>query len=132
MFSLYIACTWIDPADPGVHKAQERFSPRKPESLSSESSRYGGQPVEETKKSLKTFLATQEEGYEPIADTGCQPLTDHFAEKSCCKRKREPDEIDPDENSLYCSICDAEVPNQPSLLSLNKCISDFKLSFCLP
>lgn len=107
VFSLYIACTWIDPADPGVHKAQEKYSPKKPESRS-ESGRYG-QPVEETRKSLKTFLATQEEGYEPIADTGCQPLTDRFAEKSCCKRKREPDEIDPEEQSLYCSICDAEV-----------------------
>jgi len=29
-----------------------------------------------------------------IVNTGCQPLTDTFAEKSCCKRKREPDGIE--------------------------------------
>lgn len=107
VFSLYIACTWIDPADPGVHRAQEKYNPKKP--ASPDAAGGYGQPVEEARKTLKTFLATQEEGYEPIADTGCQPLTENFAEKSCCKRKRESDEFDPDEQSLYCSICDAEV-----------------------
>ncbi|KAG0613591.1 hypothetical protein M758_6G113900 [Ceratodon purpureus] len=124
VFSLYIACTWIDPADPGVHKAQEKYNPKKPDP-SSESSRCG-QPVEETRKSLKNFLAVQEEGYEPIADTGCQPLTDRFAEKSCCKRKREPDEIDPDEQSLYCSICDAEISiHSKHCRACDKCVHGF-------
>lgn len=99
VFALYIICTWIDPADPGVHRAKQKHSPQKDEKFD----------AGDTRKSLKTFLATKEEGYEPI-ETGCKPL-DHLQllPKQCTKRKREPEEFDPEEQSLYCSICDAEV-----------------------
>lgn len=106
---LYIACTWIDPADPGVHGLQEKYNPKKEETESS----TDGQPSPEgEKKSIQTILEAPEDGQEPPEVTEESALG-KLVEKACCKKKKE--EKGPDEPDLYCSICDADV-RPPSLL----------------
>ncbi len=85
---LYIACTRIDPVDPRVHRSQEKYSPKKEAEAGPEEGR-DEQAVEagEQKKSSQ-----QGNGCNPLG--GCQ---------------RQPEDLDSDEELLYCSICDADV-----------------------
>lgn len=105
VFSLYIACTWIDPADPGVRLEKQKDISKKEVAASG---RYG-QPMEEPKQTIMDLLANRESGYGTIEESGCKPMSEKLIEKSCCKRKREDEESSLDSQSLYCSICDAEV-----------------------
>ena len=114
VFVLYIACTWIDPADPGIHRSHEKYNPKKEETGSG----TDGQPSPEgEKKSIGTILEEPEDGQEPPEATEKTALGT-LVQQSCCKRQQEPDERNPEEPGLYCSICDADVCARSSLLFL--------------
>lgn len=121
MCILYIACTWIDPADPGVHRSQEKYNPKKQAETGAASRDLETGPGrdERERKSMRSHLETRDEGDEPTENTGS---------KSPDRSKRhrsEPEESD--EDKLYCSICDADVsPPLSSFLG-----EPFNKWFCL-
>uniref|UniRef100_A0A7I4BF87 S-acyltransferase n=1 Tax=Physcomitrium patens TaxID=3218 RepID=A0A7I4BF87_PHYPA len=122
VFSLYIACTWIDPADPGVRLEKQKDNSKKEVAASG---RYG-QPMEEPKQTIMDLLANRESGYGTIEESGCKPMSEKLIEKSCCKRKREDEESSLDSQSLYCSICDAEISVQSKhCRACDKCVHGF-------
>lgn len=116
---LYVACTWIDPADPGVYRSQEHYSPKKEAETgpSREGDAGEGGDGEEPKKSLQSQLEIREEGHER---TGCKPL------ERCQGQQREPADVHPDEELLYCSICDADISvHSKHCRACDKCVHGF-------
>ncbi|KAG0585965.1 hypothetical protein KC19_2G052700 [Ceratodon purpureus] len=122
VFILYITCTWIDPADPGVHRSHEKYSPKKEETGSG----TDGQPSEQGKKSIKTILEEgPEDNLEPPEANEKSALR-LLADKSCCKGQQEPGEKSPDEEVLYCSICDADISaHSKHCRACDKCVHGF-------
>jgi hypothetical protein len=114
VFVLYIACTWIDPADPGVHLSQEKYNSKKEETGSGTDEQSAG----EGRRSIQAILEVPEEGHD-AHEAAEKSALGQLVDKSCCKSHEDPDKKSPDEPGLYCSICDADVCPPSSLLRLH-------------
>lgn len=121
VFVLYIACTWIDPADAGVHRSQEKYNPKKEETGSGTDE----ESVEEVRRSIKTILEVPEEGHD-APEAAEKSALGQLVDKSCCKSHEDPDKKSPDEPGLYCSICDADISaHSKHCRACDKCVHGF-------
>ncbi|KAJ6799558.1 protein S-acyltransferase 21-like isoform X2 [Iris pallida] len=116
VFILYVRCTAIDPADPGILIGFE-------EGLAHKSERDGVSTEEPNKIGLKNEAQTMKHKSATCSDIGC--LFFALVVKEDCRKDDIEEETSNDE-ALFCTLCNAEVRKfSKHCRSCDKCVDGF-------
>lgn len=118
VFILYVRCTAIDPADPGILTNFEGASIYK-------SQRNGGSLEEPSKRGLKTEEKTEKHTSTTCSSIGCF-FCALLVKEDCRKNEDIAEQPDCNDEALFCTLCNAEVHKlSKHCRSCDKCVDGF-------